>query len=39
LPRLWNLRRGFSSQRKMSTSQFRMLLNQHHMTAREIAEQ
>ena len=39
LPRLWSQRRRFRSQRKMTTSQFRLLLNQHHMTAREIAEQ
>jgi GT2 family glycosyltransferase len=39
LPRLWSLRRQFRRHRKLSTSQFRSLLQQHRMTAREIAEQ
>lgn len=39
LPRLWSLRRQFQPQKKLSNSAFRQLLQQHRITAREIAEQ
>ena len=39
LPRLWSLRRQFRRHKKLTSSQFRSLLNQHRITAREIAGQ
>lgn len=39
LPRLWSLRRQFRRHKKLTNSQFRSLLNQHRLTAREIARQ
>lgn len=39
LPRLWSLRRQFRRHKKLTASQFRSLLNQHRITAREIAGQ
>jgi GT2 family glycosyltransferase len=39
LPRLWRLRRQFRGHIKLTSSQFRSLLNQHRITAREIAGQ
>jgi GT2 family glycosyltransferase len=39
LPRLWSRRRQFRRHKKLTASQFRSLLNQHRITAREIAGQ
>jgi len=39
LPRLWSLRRQFRRHKKLTNSQFRSLLSQHFITAREIAGQ
>lgn len=39
LPRLWRIRNRFGAQRKLSSSQFRALIQQHRMTAHEIARQ